>query len=151
MIRQPRIRSGQPEPVHAVTTRHGDDGHVDQHVVAGGQEGRAAQRAAVVADPGQQPRARAVDDDRAERDHHERHDVGDDRVGEALHRLPPGHRGGPRMISAIALPMAARRASGQPRARKISRLIEVSSRKSTLSASSETDPAASATENSTKK
>lgn len=55
------------------------------------------------------------------------------------------------MTKAIDLPVAARLASGQPSAMKISMLIPVSSRKSTLSASRETEPATRATANSTKK
>ena len=58
---------------------------------------------------------------------------------------------GPRMTRAIAFPTMARRARGHPSATKISRLMAVSSRKSTLSARSETEPAKSATVNSTKK
>jgi hypothetical protein len=55
------------------------------------------------------------------------------------------------MTKAMALPIAAHLASGQPNAMKISRLIAVSSRKSTLSARRETEPATRATVNSTKK
>jgi hypothetical protein len=55
------------------------------------------------------------------------------------------------MMRAMALPTRARRASGHPKAMKMSRLTAVSSRKSTLSASRETEPAVSATANSTKK
>ncbi len=58
---------------------------------------------------------------------------------------------GTRMMPAITLPATERWASGQPSATKISRLTAVSSRKSTESANSDTDPMASATAFSTKK
>jgi hypothetical protein len=58
---------------------------------------------------------------------------------------------GTTMTSAITLPVTARRASGHPRAMKMRTLTAVSSRKSTLSASKETDPATTATVNSMKK
>jgi len=53
--------------------------------------------------------------------------------------------------NAMTLPITARRTNGQPNATTTSRLTEVSSRKSTLSASRATDPAANATRNSTTK
>ena len=58
---------------------------------------------------------------------------------------------GSRMMPAIALPATERWARGQPSATKISRLTAVSSRKSTESANSETEPIARATAFSTKK
>jgi hypothetical protein len=54
-------------------------------------------------------------------------------------------------IPAIAMPIFARRASGQLRASRIRMFTDVSSRKSTLSAKSETEPMARATANSMKK
>jgi hypothetical protein len=54
-------------------------------------------------------------------------------------------------ISASTMPSAARRRAGQPSATAISVLIDASSRKSTLSANSDTEPIARATENSTPK
>lgn len=54
-------------------------------------------------------------------------------------------------IPARAIPKRARLVARQPRATAISRLIEVSSRKSTLSAKSDTEPMANATLNSTPK
>jgi len=55
---------------------------------------------------------------------------------------------GTRSSSASTMPRRARRDAGQPRASAISVLTEASSRKSTLSANSETEPIASATPNS---
>ena len=51
-------------------------------------------------------------------------------------------------INANAMPSLARAFGGQPSAKAISRLTDASSRKSMLSANSETEPIASATTNS---
>ena len=60
-------------------------------------------------------------------------------------------RPGTSRISASAMPTRERRAADHAIAKKISRLTEVSSRKSMLSANSDTEPIASATANSTPK
>ena len=55
------------------------------------------------------------------------------------------------MMTAITLPMTERQRRVKPSATKISRLTAVSSRKSTESANSDTDPMPTATPISTKK
>ncbi len=102
-------------------------------------------------DSGKQSRRRAVDGDGAEGGKDQRHDIRGLRVAESLDRLRPARDAGAKMTSVMALPSMARLASGHLRAMKTNTLTEVSSRKSTLSASSDTDPAANATVNSTKK
>ena len=58
---------------------------------------------------------------------------------------------GTRMMAASAMPARTRAGADQPSASTIRRLIAVSSRKSTLSANSDTEPMARATANSTPK
>ena len=66
-------------------------------------------------------------------------------LAHAAHRVAmPGTSRRP----AIAMPTRARRATLQPRAATMRRLTAASSRKSTLSANSETEPMARATANS---
>src|SRR3546814_16327716 len=62
-------------------------------VVAGGEEGGAAEGSAVVVGPGQEPGAGPVDGYRPEGGEHQGDDVRRRRGGEPLHRLPGRHGG----------------------------------------------------------
>ena len=67
------------------------------------------------------------------------------------HAVQSVARPGASRMPASTIPTSARRRAPQPSAARMSRLTEASSRKSMLSANSDTDPIASATANSTPK
>ena len=73
---------------------------------------------------------------------------GSQNLSQAVHSVA---RPGTSRMPAKTLPSKARRDALQPSATKMSKLIEASSRKSTLSANSDTEPIAVATANSTPK
>jgi hypothetical protein len=73
---------------------------------------------------------------------------GNQNLSQAVHSVA---RPGTSRMPASTMPRRARRGALHVSATKMSRLIDASSRKSTLSANSETEPIASATANSTPK